>query len=162
MLLANTTPPGLQTDACCERTCIQDGTGAPTGAAASVRVQPEAPQAAGGSPTRSGQRAYLQSLERSSRAWLLSSGKPPGSGVTPRLAEETGSNIWYNPIPEEDDPGGPPAATEIWRRREEAKRAGQDEGQADGPEPMDGSRRPGEADPGPRPEDRREDPGEEN
>lgn len=140
-----------------------------------MTVQPEAPQAAGGSPelptatpsssSRSGQRAYLQSLERSSRAWLLSSGKPQGSSGTLRLSEETGSNIWYNPIPEEEDAGGPPAAVEIWRRREEVtkspppKRAGP--GDADGSEAPDGSRPPGEGpDPGPRPEDCREDAGE--
>lgn len=134
-----------------------------------MAVQPEAPQAAGGSPglastvsSRSGQRAYLQSLERSSRAWLLASGKPQGSGVAVRPSEEAGTSIWYNPIPEEDDAGAPPA--EIWRRREEVmtspttKRAG--EGDA-GAEPADGSRPPaGGADAGPRPEACREDAGE--
>lgn len=125
-----------------------------------MTVQPEAPQAAGGSPdlppassSRSGQRAYLQSLDRSSRAWLLQ-----GSSATVRPSEETGTNIWYNPIPEEEDAGGPPAAQEIWRRREDVvKRAGQ----GDGSEGADGVRPPGEgADPGPRPEDCREDAGE--
>lgn len=58
----------------------------------------------------SGQGAYLQHLERSSRAWVLSSGKTqaPDDAYTACFAErrhmaETESNIWYNPIPEEED-----------------------------------------------------------
>ncbi|MBN3324642.1 SYDE2 protein, partial [Atractosteus spatula] len=62
-----------------------------------------------------GQGAYLQSLERSSRAWVLSTGKPQASDeglqFPPNcLAEwkqgtdgESKGNIWYNPIPEEED-----------------------------------------------------------
>ncbi|KAK5850348.1 hypothetical protein PBY51_001237 [Eleginops maclovinus] len=72
---------------------------------------------AGGSTD--GQRSYLQSLERSSRAWVLSSGKaqaPEARGPQ----HEGGGNIWYNPIPEEDGEGGPrPKGGEVWRRREE-------------------------------------------
>uniref|UniRef100_A0A3Q2VHH0 Rho GTPase-activating protein SYDE1 n=1 Tax=Haplochromis burtoni TaxID=8153 RepID=A0A3Q2VHH0_HAPBU len=51
----------------------------------------------------SGQRAYLQSLDRSSRAWVLSSGKTADEVCDPQ--EDSGSNIWYNPIPEEEDLG---------------------------------------------------------
>lgn len=107
------------------------------------------PQAAGASPDppttinpKSAQRAYLQSLDHSSRAWVLSSGKPQGSSVT--FSDETGSNIWYNPIPEEEDAGGAPTGMEIWRRREEmmdsttTNRTGQDGARADGSEPADG------------------------
>ncbi|XP_062827483.1 rho GTPase-activating protein SYDE1 [Anolis carolinensis] len=62
----------------------------------------------------SGQGAYLQSLERSSRHWVLSSGKTQGaeepaatgSGTEQRelyvLCSSKGE-IWYNPIPEDDD-----------------------------------------------------------
>lgn len=133
-----------------------------------MRVHPEAPQAAGGSPelpgssSRSGRRAYLQSLERSSRAWLLASGKPQGPSVSLRLAEEAGSNIWYNPIPEEEDAGGPPAALETRRRKEDVAKSPATK-RAAGSEPAEGFRPPGEgADPGPRPEDCREDAGEES
>lgn len=58
----------------------------------------------------SGQGAYLQHLERSSRAWVLSSGKsqaPDEAYATcfteRRHVTESDSNIWYNPIPEEED-----------------------------------------------------------
>lgn len=62
----------------------------------------------------SSQGAYLQSLERSSRHWVLSSGKAQGveelaagSGTEPRdpggLCSSEGE-IWYNPIPEDEDP----------------------------------------------------------
>lgn len=58
----------------------------------------------------SGQGVYLQHLERSSRAWVLSSGKTqaPDEAYTVCLAERkhttvSESNIWYNPIPEEED-----------------------------------------------------------
>ncbi|XP_005083426.1 rho GTPase-activating protein SYDE1 isoform X2 [Mesocricetus auratus] len=59
---------------------------------------PEVPR----SPARG---AYLQSLEPSSRRWVLSGAKPPeeislGPG-TPSSGEPAGE-IWYNPIPEED------------------------------------------------------------
>uniref|UniRef100_A0A8C6RSC6 Rho GTPase-activating protein SYDE1 n=1 Tax=Nannospalax galili TaxID=1026970 RepID=A0A8C6RSC6_NANGA len=59
---------------------------------------PEAPR----SPARG---AYLQSLESSSRRWVLGGAKPPeevslGPG-TPSSGEPAGE-IWYNPIPEED------------------------------------------------------------
>lgn len=65
---------------------------------------PEAPR----SPARG---AYLQSLEPSSRRWVLSGAKPPeeislGPG-TPSSGEPAGE-IWYNPIPEEDP--RPPAS----------------------------------------------------
>ncbi|XP_028306747.1 rho GTPase-activating protein SYDE1 isoform X2 [Gouania willdenowi] len=47
-----------------------------------------------GSSSSSGRRSYLQSLERSSRAWVLSGreGEGPVQG-----------SIWYNPIPEDED-----------------------------------------------------------
>ncbi|XP_026988580.2 rho GTPase-activating protein SYDE1 isoform X1 [Tachysurus fulvidraco] len=58
----------------------------------------------------SGQGVYLQHLERSSRAWVLSSGKTqaPDEAYTVCLTERkhttvNESNIWYNPIPEEED-----------------------------------------------------------
>lgn len=35
------------------------------------------------------------------------------------MQEESGSNIWYNPIPEEEDAGGQHREDEIWRRRDE-------------------------------------------
>lgn len=66
----------------------------------------------------SGQRAYLQSLERSSRAWVLSSGKSPASDDLCGPHEDNGSNIWYNPIPEEEDGGGPPREEEVWKKRD--------------------------------------------
>ncbi|XP_054913964.1 rho GTPase-activating protein SYDE1 [Poeciliopsis prolifica] len=66
----------------------------------------------------SGQRAYLQSLERSSRAWVLSSGKSQDDEFC-SLEESSSSNIWYNPIPEEEDGGGPPTEEEVWKRRDE-------------------------------------------
>ncbi|XP_048870624.1 rho GTPase-activating protein SYDE1 isoform X2 [Brienomyrus brachyistius] len=81
-----------------------------------------------------GQGAYLQSLERSSRAWVLSSGKPHVAEVVPfslpsRLTEwrrgvDGESNIWYNPIPEEEDLRGFGGGTERvdygdpWKRRD--------------------------------------------
>lgn len=98
----------------------------------STIVHQEAPQPAGGSPdmpatsvsTKSGQRAYLQSLDRSSRAWVLSSGKTQASDEACGLQEESGSNIWYNPIPEEEDAGGPRREEAIWRRRDEREEEG--------------------------------------
>ncbi|XP_029978032.1 rho GTPase-activating protein SYDE1 [Sphaeramia orbicularis] len=98
-------------------------------------------QPAGGSTNGSklsGQRAYLQSLERSSRAWVLSSGKAQASDEAYSLQEESGSNnIWYNPIPEEEDivgrgygegpdPRGRGQEEElVWKRRDaEPRRTG--------------------------------------
>ncbi|KAK3528550.1 hypothetical protein QTP70_002794 [Hemibagrus guttatus] len=58
----------------------------------------------------SGQGVYLQHLERSSRAWVLSSGKTQAADdaytacfTERRHMTESESNIWYNPIPEEED-----------------------------------------------------------
>lgn len=60
-----------------------------------------------------GQRAYLQSLDRSSRAWVLSSGKSQcPDEVGPR--DDVDSNIWYNPIPEEEE-------SDPWRRRDDGE-----------------------------------------
>lgn len=72
----------------------------------------------------SGQRAYLQSLDRSSRAWVLSSGKSQASDEVGGAQEESGSNIWYNPIPEEEDSGSC-REEEIWRRRDDIVEAGE-------------------------------------
>lgn len=114
-------------------------------------VHLEAPQAAGASPdlppatlnSKSAQRAYLQSLDHSSRAWVLSSGKPQGSSVA--LSEESGGNIWYNPIPEEEDASAASTGVEIWRRRDEmmkdatTKRTGPAGTRADRSEPGEGT-----------------------
>lgn len=95
---------------------------------------------------KSAQRAYLQSLDPSSRAWVLSSGCGSSSVA---LSEETGGNIWYNPIPEEEDAAGASAGVEVWRRRDEVmkdtttRRAGPAGTTADRSEAADGlSRRP--------------------
>ncbi|KAJ8013640.1 hypothetical protein DPEC_G00031910 [Dallia pectoralis] len=93
----------------------------------------------------SGSGAYLQTLDRSSRAWVLSTGKSQAAdeasmrlGLLPncltelRQRTEGDNNIWYNPIPEEEDillgirrlggaggAGGVRLDTEYpWRRRE--------------------------------------------
>lgn len=64
----------------------------------------------GGAGRSPGHGAYLQSLERSSRHWVLSSVKGPGldepGGGAEADAGATGSegDIWYNPIPEDEDP----------------------------------------------------------
>ncbi|KYO40772.1 rho GTPase-activating protein SYDE1 [Alligator mississippiensis] len=68
--------------------------------------------------------AYLQSLERSSRHWVLSSGKalgPDESAPSTRAEQEPGAmgsegEIWYNPIPEDEDVVGTRQNTEPWRR----------------------------------------------
>ncbi|XP_071318955.1 rho GTPase-activating protein SYDE1 [Trachinotus anak] len=122
-----------KTEQCSDRMCIsltRDATSIPCGPVSSTSVQQEAPQPTGGStdtPTistkLSGQRAYLQSLDRSSRAWVLSSGKSQASDEVCSPQEDSGSNIWYNPIPEEEDPGGP-RREEIWRRRDEREEGG--------------------------------------
>ncbi|KAM4623302.1 rho GTPase-activating protein SYDE1 [Polymixia lowei] len=73
----------------------------------------------------SGQGAYLQSLERSSRAWVLSSGMSQASDEASRVEAEKRrlqgeNNIWYNPIPEEEDGGGTARdGGGVWKRREE-------------------------------------------
>ncbi|KAK1794490.1 hypothetical protein P4O66_011359 [Electrophorus voltai] len=78
----------------------------------------------------SGQGAYLQHLERSSRAWVLSTGKPqapdeayPACLTDWKRVAEGESNIWYNPIPEEEDAraGGTKPREESrdpWKRKE--------------------------------------------
>ena len=35
------------------------------------------------------------------------------------MREASGSNIWYNPIPEEEDAGSPAREEQIWKRRNE-------------------------------------------
>lgn len=98
----------------------------------SATVHQEVLQTAGPPPdvlttsiiTKSAQRAYLQSLDRSSRAWVLSSGKTQASDEACGLQEESSSNIWYNPIPEEEDAGGPRREEEIWRRRDDREEGG--------------------------------------
>lgn len=79
------------------------------------------------------QGAYLQTLDRSSRAWVLSTGKPQAAEEASRtlpncLTEwrqggaDRESNIWYNPIPEEEDwSWGAGARADYgnpWRKRE--------------------------------------------
>nr|XP_055032042.1 rho GTPase-activating protein SYDE1 [Misgurnus anguillicaudatus] len=77
----------------------------------------------------SGQGAYLQHLDSSSRAWVLSTGKTQASDETSTriTARHQGSqgdgNIWYNPIPEEDDVRAGRAVDlekygDPWRKRE--------------------------------------------
>nr|XP_046190017.1 rho GTPase-activating protein SYDE1 [Oncorhynchus gorbuscha] len=92
----------------------------------------------------SGSGAYLQTLDRSSRAWVLSTGKsqaadesysrlglPPNCFAELRQRTEGDNNIWYNPIPEEEDVlrgigglgrlrggGGGLDSENPWRRRE--------------------------------------------
>lgn len=70
----------------------------PPRAGAEGPPSPEAPR----SPARG---AYLQSLEPSSRRWVLGGAKPPEEITlgprTPNSGEPAGE-IWYNPIPEED------------------------------------------------------------
>ncbi|XP_036937760.1 rho GTPase-activating protein SYDE1 isoform X1 [Acanthopagrus latus] len=120
---------------CGDRMCVslaRDMTSMSCVPATSVLVHQEAPQPPGISPgvpttsisTKSAQRAYLQSLDRSSRAWVLSSGKTQASDEACRLQEESSNNIWYNPIPEEEDAGGPHKEEEIWRRRDEREEGG--------------------------------------
>ncbi|XP_030631483.1 rho GTPase-activating protein SYDE1 [Chanos chanos] len=82
-----------------------------------------------GSAKISGQGAYLQTLERSSRAWVLSTGKPQAAEEASRLlptcitewrqGTDGESNIWYNPIPEEEDVRGENVKDfgDPWRRR---------------------------------------------
>ncbi|XP_022599202.1 rho GTPase-activating protein SYDE1 isoform X2 [Seriola dumerili] len=105
-----------------------DRTRTPCGPVSSTSVMQEASQPAGGStdlPAKlSGQRTYLQSLDRSSRAWVLSSGKSQASEEVCGPQEDSGSNIWYNPIPEEEDAGGPCREEEVWRRRHEREEVG--------------------------------------
>ncbi|XP_038591288.1 rho GTPase-activating protein SYDE1 [Micropterus salmoides] len=120
-----------KTEQCGDRVSVSlawDMTSTPCIPVSSTAVHQEAPEPAGGPPdvpatsvsTKSGQRAYLQSLDRSSRAWVLSSGKIQASDEAYRLQEDSGSNIWYNPIPEEEDAGGPHREEEIWRKRDES------------------------------------------
>ncbi|XP_070782933.1 rho GTPase-activating protein SYDE1 [Enoplosus armatus] len=124
-----------KTEQCGDRMCVNlawDMMSTPCAPVRSTTVHQEALQPAGGSPdvpatsvsTKSGQRAYLQSLDRSSRAWVLSSGKTQALDEACRLQEDSVSNIWYNPIPEEEDAGGPRRKEEIWRRRDEREDGG--------------------------------------
>lgn len=88
----------------------------------------------------SGQRSYLQSLERSSRAWVLSSGKSQAAEEACGAPEPGGSNIWYNPIPEEEDAPrrqqeAPREQEEVWRRRGEAEGSAEPECPAEGANP---------------------------
>ncbi|XP_016144445.1 rho GTPase-activating protein SYDE2 [Sinocyclocheilus grahami] len=94
----------------------------------------------------SGQGAYLQHLDRSSRAWVLSTGKPQASDeVLPtritelRQGPDRDGNIWYNPIPEEDDSkatGGTAQEKygDPWRKRktEESAKEKRDQKQSGG------------------------------
>ncbi|XP_075758228.1 rho GTPase-activating protein SYDE1 isoform X2 [Pelodiscus sinensis] len=92
--------------------------------------------------------AYLQSLDKSSRHWVLSSGKAQGSEeLAPSAStelKEAGSEgeIWYNPIPEDEDVvgirhGAEPGSS--WRKQ----------GSGSGSQESDRDRaRPGGAEPG--------------
>ncbi|KAM4888612.1 rho GTPase-activating protein SYDE1 [Thomomys bottae] len=80
---------------------------------------PPSPESAVRSPARG---AYLQSLEPSSRRWVLGGAKPPEEAALGPGAAGSGEpagEIWYNPIPEEDPrppapepPGSPPGPAE--------------------------------------------------
>ncbi|XP_032723366.1 rho GTPase-activating protein SYDE1 isoform X2 [Lontra canadensis] len=73
---------------------------APEGSQAGAEGPPS-PEASR-SPARG---AYLQSLEPSSRRWVLGGAKPPEeAALGPRApgSGEPAGEIWYNPIPEED------------------------------------------------------------
>lgn len=48
---------------------------------------------------------------------MLSSGKSQESDNISSLLEDRGSNIWYNPIPEEEDSGGLGREEEVWRKK---------------------------------------------
>ncbi|XP_033927961.1 rho GTPase-activating protein SYDE1 [Melopsittacus undulatus] len=74
-------------------------------------LEPEEAEALNGElgiPGRNpGHGAYLQSLERSSRHWVLSSVKIPGveePGAGAELDPGSEGDIWYNPIPEDEGP----------------------------------------------------------
>ncbi|XP_017294690.1 rho GTPase-activating protein SYDE1 isoform X2 [Kryptolebias marmoratus] len=73
----------------------------------------------------SGQRTYLQSLDRSSRAWVLSSSKSQEGDNVFSLPENRGSNIWYNPIPEDEDAGSPHREEKVWRKWNEKVEGGE-------------------------------------
>lgn len=73
---------------------------APEGSQAGAEGPPS-PEASR-SPARG---AYLQSLEPSSRRWVLGGAKPPDEatlGPGAAGSREPAGEIWYNPIPEED------------------------------------------------------------
>ncbi|XP_069737590.1 rho GTPase-activating protein SYDE1 isoform X2 [Phaenicophaeus curvirostris] len=85
--------------------------------------------------------AYLQSLERSSRHWVLSAAKGPGLEDAGGRAEvESGAvgsegDIWYNPIPEDEDPQ-PASPGRSWHGgswEAERGRAGEAEGHGEEP-----------------------------
>ncbi|XP_028990609.1 rho GTPase-activating protein SYDE1 isoform X2 [Betta splendens] len=127
------TPNECQAEQCEDRTCTRlawDLSSSPC-TAVTMTKQQEGLQPAGGCPHVAstpghtklfGQRTYLQSLDRSSRAWVLS-GKAQVSDEASGAQEESGSNIWYNPIPEEEDPG-PCREEVIWRRRNDTEEEG--------------------------------------
>ncbi|XP_034722339.1 rho GTPase-activating protein SYDE1 [Etheostoma cragini] len=135
-------PPGTSQDTCgqaCSQRLAKEKT-EPCGVGLGVSPVPltpglqDPPQDVLGPPVSnkfSGQRMYLQSLDRSSRAWVLSSGKTQASDEASRLQPEPSSNIWYNPIPEEEDAAGP---RDLWRRQGDAGgRGGQENLSRDGP-----------------------------
>ncbi|XP_069460031.1 rho GTPase-activating protein SYDE1 [Ambystoma mexicanum] len=76
----------------------------------------------------SGHGAYLQSLERSSREWVLSSPKGQGleEGLTMTLTSvgelqesiimSSEGDIWYNPIPEDEDLSTMLDKTDSWKK----------------------------------------------
>ncbi|XP_037134655.1 rho GTPase-activating protein SYDE1 isoform X2 [Syngnathus acus] len=74
---------------CAKSECAQDkpAGGATTHPKTAAAVANELP----------GRRAYLQSLERSSRDWVLSSAPDEAGG-----SQSATTDIWYNPIPEEE------------------------------------------------------------
>lgn len=77
---------------------------------------PSATSATSVSTKFSDQRSYLQSLDRSSRAWVLSTGKSQErvEKICGRWQENC-TNIWYNPIPEDEEAAGRQWQQKMWR-----------------------------------------------
>lgn len=116
---------GQQAVAGCHSPCSLPGRPAQRPEPSPPEPEPHAPEksqaGAEGPPSPEASRspargAYLQSLEPSSRRWVLGGAKPPEeAALGPRApgSGEPAGEIWYNPIPEEDsrplapEPPGP-------------------------------------------------------
>lgn len=99
---------------CVSLSCSLPGRPAQRPEPSTTETEPHAPEraqaGADGPPSPEASRspargAYLQSLEPSSRRWVLSGAKQPEEATLGPGAPGSGepaSEIWYNPIPEED------------------------------------------------------------